>query len=111
MEPWGMPYVGTQIGLPGPPHVPLGGQAGLQSSTIKNHTHMHLPEPTKHLHMHVKNSPGYSYPKPASHGYVHERSWAPGMLFRIPFWSKLQQGRYGEGEAAAGAYCPPGAAH
>jgi len=27
---YGMPYVGTPIGLPGPPHIPLGGEAGLQ---------------------------------------------------------------------------------
>ena len=42
---WGMPMSGTPIGLPGPPHVPLGGPAGLQKYTISDHTHMHIPAP------------------------------------------------------------------
>ena len=29
---WGMPITGTPIGLPGPPHVPLGSPAGLQQT-------------------------------------------------------------------------------
>ena len=37
---------GTPIGLPGPPHVPLGMPAGLQKHTMVNHTHVSLPEPT-----------------------------------------------------------------
>ena len=42
---YGMPMCGTPIGLPGPPHVPLGVPAGLQQHTIVNHTCVHLPEP------------------------------------------------------------------
>ena len=36
---YGMPYVGTPIGLPGPPHIPLGVPAGLQRHVMTNHTH------------------------------------------------------------------------
>ena len=46
---YGMPYVGTPIGLPGPPHIPLGGPAGLQKHVMKNHTHMHIPDPAEHV--------------------------------------------------------------
>jgi hypothetical protein len=88
---WGMPMSATPIGLTGPPHVPLGVPAGLQKHSITNRTAVHLPEPTKKMSITVRQSPGLSYPKPASRGYISERSWAPGMLFPIPFWSKLQQ--------------------
>ncbi|MCP3977625.1 MAG: hypothetical protein GY720_24345, partial [bacterium] len=33
---YGMPTCGTPIGLPGPPHIPLGSPAGLQKHTIRN---------------------------------------------------------------------------
>ena len=33
---WGMPHVGTPIGLPGPPHIPLGHEAGLTRHTMRN---------------------------------------------------------------------------
>ena len=39
---YGMTYSGTPIGLPGPPHIPLGAPAGLQKHTIRNHTHMNI---------------------------------------------------------------------
>lgn len=34
---YGMPVDGTPLGLPGPPHIPLGRPAGLRSHTIRNH--------------------------------------------------------------------------
>ena len=40
---YGMPYCGTPIGLPGPPHVPLGVPAGLQRHVMYNDTQMHIP--------------------------------------------------------------------
>ena len=46
---WGMPMTSTPIGLPGSPHLPLGGPAGLKSHTIRNHTHNNLPEPLDHM--------------------------------------------------------------
>ena len=59
---YGMPYVGTPIGLPGPPHVPLGVPAGLQKHQIVNRTKVHLPNPVEKVKMVVKQSPGMSYP-------------------------------------------------
>jgi hypothetical protein len=91
MPQYGMAMSGTPIGLPGPPHVPLGIRAGLQSHTMVNHTRMNLPPPTSDMRIDVKQEPGYSYPKPASHGYIRERSFAPGLWFRNPFSNWLQQ--------------------
>ena len=54
---WGMTMSGTPIGLPGPPHVPLGVPAGLQRYTIVNHTKVLLPEPTQHVRVDVKEPP------------------------------------------------------
>ena len=42
---WGMPITGTPIGLPGPPHVPLGVPAGLQKHVMKNRTRVMMPPP------------------------------------------------------------------
>ncbi len=75
---YGMPMSGTPIGLPGPPHIPMGVPAGLQKHVVKNHTRMHLPGPTKKQVIHVKQTPGYSYPKPASRAFIHERNVNPG---------------------------------
>jgi hypothetical protein len=69
---YGMPYVGTPIGLPGPPHVPLGGPAGLKRHEITNHTKHQIPGPTHAVNVHVKQHPGLSYPKPANTVYVQE---------------------------------------
>jgi hypothetical protein len=88
---WGMPYCGTPIGLPGPPHIPLGVEAGLQRHQIVNKTKVKLPNPVEHLKYTVKQSPGFSYPKPPHHVNIHEHSYAPGMKFPNPFWNKLQQ--------------------
>lgn len=91
VQDWGMPMSGTPIGLPGPPHVPLGVPAGLTKHQITNRTHVHLPDPVRKIDMTVKQSPGMSYPKPPSHVRIHERSYAPGMNFPNPFANKLQQ--------------------
>lgn len=85
---YGMPITGTPIGLPGPPHIPLGIPAGLKRHSIVNHTHHHLPEPTKHMRIDVKQSPGFSYPKPANHVSIHEHTVTPPVLFRQPFSDK-----------------------
>jgi hypothetical protein len=76
---YGMPYCGTPIGLPGPPHVPLGVPAGLQSHSIANHTSVCLPEPTRHVRIDVKQCPGISYPPPANYACIVEKTAAgPG---------------------------------
>ena len=75
---YGMPMCGTPIGLPGPPSVPLGVPAGLQKHVIKNHTRVHLPEPTEKVRIDVKQTPGYSYPEPVDHVRIVERT-SPGV--------------------------------
>jgi hypothetical protein len=70
---YGMPMTSTPIGLPGPPHIPLGGPAGLKRHTIHNHTPTCLPAPVGCLDVHVRQDPGISYPKPPSAVYIHEK--------------------------------------
>jgi hypothetical protein len=82
---YGMPYTGTPIGLPGPPHIPLGVPAGLQRHVMKNHTHMHIPGPTSQVKIDVRQVPGLSYPKPPSHVHIVERSTVPPVEFRQPW--------------------------
>jgi hypothetical protein len=82
---WGMPYCGTPIGLPGPPHIPLGVPAGLQRHVMHNKTKMHIPGPTKQVKISVKQEPGLSYPKPASHVHIVERSTVPPVDSHTPW--------------------------
>jgi hypothetical protein len=81
---YGMPRVGTPIGLPGPAHIPLGVPAGLQRHSITNHTKHHIPPPSKSLGLHVQQYPGLSYPKPARHAYVAERHDVPHIHLKQP---------------------------
>jgi len=95
---YGIPITATPIGLPGPPHIPLGGQAGLTKHTIKNHTFQHYPAPTSKIDIHVKQKPGMSYPKPANKVFINEhafRQHGPGTT--------------GGGPGGGGEYCPPDA--
>jgi hypothetical protein len=87
---WGMPMVGTPIGLPGPPHVPLGGPAGLYKHTMVNHTRERIPDPTHRMRIDVKQQPGFSYPRPANHAWIVERNGAPPVLYRQPHGIKRQ---------------------
>jgi len=84
MPSYGMPITGTPIGLPGPPHLPLGVPAGLQQHVIKNHTHMHIPGPTERMRIDVKQKPGLSYPKPVDHVRIVETSKVPHVPFIQP---------------------------
>jgi hypothetical protein len=84
---WGMPFSGTPIGLPGPPHIPLGAPAGLQKHVMKNHTHMHIPEPNPKFMIHVRQQPGYSYPNPPSRVHIHEQSFYPTPLNVQPHYT------------------------
>ncbi len=81
---WGMPYSGTPIGLPGPPHIPFGGPAGLKSYTINNHTRMDIPEPTRHIQVDVRQQPGFSYPQPPNHANIRESMIEPSLPFNQP---------------------------
>jgi hypothetical protein len=85
---WGMPITGTPIGLPGPPHVPLGVPAGLQKHIMKNRTRVLLPPPVSQVKLTVKQRPGLNYPRPVNHVHVDETqreplgppSWVTGLL-------------------------------
>jgi hypothetical protein len=85
---YGMPTSGTPIGLPGPPHVPLGVPAGLQKHVIANHTKFHIPPPTRKLKIDVKEEPGFSYPKPVSHIGIKEKKHMPPVIFHQPIGDK-----------------------
>jgi hypothetical protein len=69
---WGMPMTGTPIGLPGPPHIPLGGPAGLQKHVIRNHTFQHYPDPVSTFRVDVNQHPGMSIPAPVSGVHINE---------------------------------------
>jgi hypothetical protein len=81
---WGMPITGTPIGLPGPPHVPLGVPAGLQKHVMTNKTKVLLPPPVAKVHMTVKQRPGLNYPRPVNHVHVNETQREPFRL--LPSW-------------------------
>ncbi|MEM9351887.1 MAG: hypothetical protein AAGA92_02650 [Planctomycetota bacterium] len=78
---WGMPITGTPIGLPGPPHIPLGSPAGLTKHTIKNRTKVLIPPPVHNMTMTVKQRPGMSYPRPVNKVRVSEVNRAPVQVF------------------------------
>ena len=78
---WGMPHVGTPIGLPGPPHIPLGHEAGLTKHSIRNKTRMHIPPPVNKMSMTVKQRPGMNYPRPVNHVNVSETNRAGFRMF------------------------------
>jgi hypothetical protein len=103
---YGMPITGTPIGLPGPPHIPLGVPAGLKRHTIKNHTLTYLPRPTKHVGVHVKQSPGISYPKPPSKVFIHESAHQFALPMVPPLASRAQAISTPQGPACQ--TCPPG---
>jgi len=79
---WGMPMTATPIGLPGPPHLPYGGQASLQSHVIRNRSNNRIPEPTDHLLIDVKHDPPINIPEPVRHIQYEEThpTYAPGEV-------------------------------
>jgi hypothetical protein len=93
---WGMTSCATPIGLPGPPHLPYGGPAGLRSHTVRNLTRQSIPRPVDHQLIDVKHNPGIRLPAPVKHIQYTENH----PEFRGPV---VQE--YGGGQA--GAYCPP----
>ena len=81
---YGMPSVGTPIGLPGPPHIPLGGPAGLRDYHVHNHTATQIPGPTPKINVHVRQRPGLTYPRPADKVTIQERTIRPPHLNNQP---------------------------
>ena len=90
MQPYGYTSVGTPIGLPGPPHIPFGGPAGLQSYIMKNRTHHHMPGPTERFTVRMRETPGYSYPRPPSHMHIREQRIHPSLPFAQPHHNQTQ---------------------
>ncbi len=80
---YGMPFVGTPIGLPGPPHIPLGAPAGLTRHVIKNKTRVDIPPPVSTMHVSVKQRPGMNYPPPVRNVHISEVNRAP-LNLRAP---------------------------
>jgi len=78
---YGMPITGTPIGLPGPPHIPLGVPAGLQKHVMKNYTRNYMPEPVDNFKIHVRQQPGYSYPPPPTRMRVREQMIHPPIRY------------------------------
>ncbi len=87
---WGMPMSGTPIGLPGPPHIPLGGPAGLKKHVMKNRTFVRIPKPTEKFRINVKQRPGLTYPKPVSKVSITERIFSPWTTAVNP-WSNRKK--------------------
>jgi len=82
--PWGTPMTATNVGVPGPPHLPFGGPAGMQSYTMHNHTKVSMPEPVQHFNVHMRQTPGYSYPQPVDTVRIREHNYAPAAINRQP---------------------------
>lgn len=76
---YGMPITGTPIGLPGPPHIPLGHKASLTKHVMRNTTPMHIPQPPSSMKINVRQQPGMSYPNPVSRVNIREQNIHPGV--------------------------------
>jgi len=111
---YGMPQSGTPIGLVGPPHIPFGAPAGLQSHVIRNRTHMNIPDPVSKVKGTVRHQPGYSYPAPPSRFHIKEQNIHPGYPAGRPHFYDASRpvapNQFGGAAPAPGQgeYCPPG---
>ncbi|OHB82811.1 MAG: hypothetical protein A2V98_14815 [Planctomycetes bacterium RBG_16_64_12] len=45
---------------------------------MKNHTSMHLPEPTRRMRIDVRQDPGMSYPTPPNRAWIVEQAGPAG---------------------------------
>jgi hypothetical protein len=105
---YGMPITGTPIGLPGPPHIPLGHQAGLVKHEMVNRTRVLMPPPVNKMKLTVKQRPGMDYPRPVNHVNIAETNRAPFRFFGgtvPPLWTTLFHGKCAEEECPA-EECP-----
>ncbi|RMG35372.1 MAG: hypothetical protein D6725_12695 [Planctomycetota bacterium] len=85
---WGIPVTSTPIGLPGPPHLPLGTPAGLRSHTVRNLSKNRLPAPVDHMLIDVKHEPGLRMPKPVKHvQYTEKHPLYRGRDLSTPNWA------------------------
>ena len=88
---YGMPMSGTPIGLPGPPHIPLGTPAGLTKHVMNNRTPMHIPRPVDNMRIDVRHNPGYSYPSPVNRVKITEQNIHPGVPAGRGFYQHRSQ--------------------
>lgn len=103
---YGMTMSGTPIGLPGPPHIPLGVPAGLQKHVVKNWTKQHIPQPTRKMQINVKQRPGISYPRPANAAWITEEMHHPTVNFSQHHFGQRPRVQCTPGCTPAG--CAPG---
>jgi hypothetical protein len=96
---WGMPITGTPIGLPGPPHIPLGTPAGLQQHVMRNRTRVLMPPPVAKMKVTVKQRPGLNYPRPVNHVQINETQREPLRL--VPGWLTGLFSHHGNGGGGA----------
>jgi hypothetical protein len=71
---------------------------------MKNHTFMHLPEPTRRVKIDVRQDPGFSYPRPANQAWIVEQAQAGHGAFRQPFGDRREIIQSPDGSCD---YCPP----
>ena len=86
---YGMPSVATPIGLPGPPHIPLGKPAGLQSITLRNTTDYEVAGPVDDVLIDVRHEPGIKMPEPVK--YIQYTEKHPGYnadQLSVPAWAQ-----------------------
>lgn len=97
MPVWGQPITGTPIGLPGPPHLPLGGPAGLRQHIVQNNTYQDIGKPVSRFVMEVEHKPGYRMPHPVSYvKYTEVHPNFPDSMISDP-----------ANGAGPGGVCPP----
>lgn len=86
---YGYPSVATPIGLPGPPHIPLGKPAGLKSHTMRNTTDYNVGKPVDHMLIDVRHEPGIRMPEPVKYVEYTEKhpSYSSGEL-SVPAWAQ-----------------------
>ncbi|MCA9198308.1 MAG: hypothetical protein KDA87_12250 [Planctomycetales bacterium] len=101
---YGMTMSGTPIGLPGPPHIPLGVPAGLQKHVIKNWTKQHIPDPVAKMKINVKQRPGLSYPKPANRAWITEETVHPNVHFGYQNFGQAPTGQVHQNCGPNGCY-------
>jgi hypothetical protein len=97
---WGMPITGTPIGLPGPPHIPLGAPAGLRKHVMHNRTRVNIPPPNAKMNISVKQRPGMNYPRPVTQVRVEETQREPFRLWPFGNWFG-RSGHFANGQQQA----------
>ncbi|MCA9089823.1 MAG: hypothetical protein KDA90_14460 [Planctomycetaceae bacterium] len=88
---YGYPITGTPIGLPGPPHLPLGRPAGLKKHTVRNTTDYNVGKPVDQVLIDVRHEPGISMPEPVKYIQYTEShpSYGQGEV-SMPAWAAGQ---------------------